>query len=142
MFECLNKYTCCVLLYNNVNVIMLDTLSHSLNLHIKILHELNHNGLCLYNNTQQVYLFKHSNKIVNCPYILEFLKQSTCYTITPDTYQWYRINTNKITSSQIIALCHDPTVHMLPLPPAESLQVYAFETSVSLTYAETPLWSV
>ena len=63
-----------------------------------------------------------------CSYILVFLKQSTCYTITPDTHQWYRINTSKITITHKTALCNDLTVHMVPLPPAEPLKVKAFET--------------
>ena len=30
-------------------------------------------------------------------HIIVFLKQSTCYAITPDTHQWFRINGNEIT---------------------------------------------
>ena len=50
------------------------------------------------------------------------LKQSTCYTITPDTCQRYRINTNEITNIHRITLCNDLTVHMEPLPPTEPLE--------------------
>ena len=47
--------------------------------------------------------------------ILVFLKQSTCYAITPDTHQWYRINTNKITDNHNIALCNDSVISMSPI---------------------------
>ena len=114
----------------------IDMLSHSPTLCNKFLQELNLNGMCLYNNTDQAYLFKHSNKIVNCSYILVFLKQSTCYTITPDTHQWYRINTDEITNTHKIALFNDLKVHTVPLPPAEPLEGNAFETSVRLTFSE------
>ena len=102
-------------------------LSQSSTLCNKILQELNLNGLCPYNNTHQAYIFQNSNKIVNCSYILVFLKQSKCYTITPDSHQSYRINTNEITDNHKIALCNDPTVHMVPLPPAEPPEVNTFE---------------
>ena len=51
------------------------------------LQEVNLNGLCKYDNTNKAYLFKNADKIVNNSYILLFLKQSTCYAITPDTHQ-------------------------------------------------------
>ena len=63
----------------------INALPHSPTLCNKILHELNLNGSCLYSNTHQAYLFENSNKIVNCSYILVFLKQYTYYTITQDT---------------------------------------------------------
>ena len=75
--------------------------------------------------------------LTNCPYILVFSKQSTCNAITPDTHQWYRINTNEITDNHKIALCNDPTVHMLPVPPAEPSEVNAFKTTARLTFSET-----
>ena len=62
----------------------IDTLSHSPTVCDKILQELNLNGLCKYNKTHQAYLYKNSNKIVNCSYIPVFLQQSTSYAITPD----------------------------------------------------------
>ena len=76
-------------------------LSHSPTLYNKILQELNLNGLCKYNNTHQSSSYENSNKIVNCSYILVFLKQSTCFAITADTYQWYRIHANEITDSTL-----------------------------------------
>ena len=47
--------------------------------------------------------------------------------------QWYRINTNKITNSHIIANCNDTTINMVPLPPAEPSESNAFETIVRLS---------
>ena len=114
----------------------IDAVSHSSTLCNKILWDLKLNGLCLYNNTHQAYLFENSNKIVNCSYILVFLKQSTCYAITPDTHQWYRINSNEITDNHKIALCNEPTAHMVPLPPAEPSDVNAFETIARLTFSQ------
>ena len=97
-------------------IMNIEALPHSPTLHNKILQELNLSGLCKYNSTQQAYLYKNSSNMVNCSYILVLLKQSTCYAITPDTHQWYRINSNKITDNHKIAFCNDLTVHMLPLP--------------------------
>ena len=112
----------------------IDALSHSPTLCHKMLQELNLNGLYLYNSTHQAYLFEHSNKIGNYSYILVFLKQSACYTIKPDTHQWNRINTNEITNTHKIALCNGPTVHMMPLPSAEPLEVYTFKTIAKLHF--------
>ena len=44
-------------------------------------------------------VFKNSNHIVNCSYILVFLRQSTCYVITLNTHQWYKISVNEILES-------------------------------------------
>ena len=68
-------------------IMNIDTLSHSPTEQNKILQELNLHGLCKYSSIQQAYLYKNSNKIVKFSYILVFLKQSTCYAITPDTHQ-------------------------------------------------------
>ena len=114
-----------------------DALSHSPTLCNKILQELFLNGLCKYNSTYQAYLYKNSKKIVNCSYILVFLKQSICYGITPDTNEWYRINSNEITDNHKIVLCNDLTVHMVPLPSAESSEVNAVKTVAILTLSET-----
>ena len=82
----------------------IDASSHSLTLCNKIVEELKLNGLVKYSNTHQAYIFENSNKIVNSPTSLYFLKQSACYSITPDTHQWYTINTNEITDNHKIAL--------------------------------------
>ena len=60
----------------------IDALSHSTTLWNKILKSLNHNGWCKSDNLCKEYLFENPNKPVNCSYILVFLKQSECYTIT------------------------------------------------------------
>ena len=88
-------------------------------------------------NTNQAYLYENSNKIFNCSYILVFLKQSTCYTRTPDTHQWYRINPNEITDNHKIELCNDLTVHMVSIPSAEPWEVNAVETIARLTLSQT-----
>ena len=87
----------------------IDALSFSPTLQNKILQELKLHGLCKYNNTQQAYLYENSNEIVNCSYILVFLKQLKCYIITPDTHHWYKINANEITDNHKIALSNDLT---------------------------------
>ena len=84
----------------------------------------------------QAYVYENSNKIINCSYILVFLKQSTCYTTTPDKHQWYRINANEITDNHKIALCNDPTVHMVPLPSVEPSEVNTVETIARLTLSQ------
>ena len=61
-------------------------LSHSLNVHNKILQELNLNGLCQYSNSYKAYILEKSNHIVTCTYVLVFLRQSTYYVITPHTH--------------------------------------------------------
>ena len=62
----------------------IDALSHSPTLHNKFLQELNLNGLCQQNNAHQAYIFKNSNHIVHCSYILILFRKSACYIITPD----------------------------------------------------------
>ena len=101
-----------------------------------ILQELNLNDLCKYNNTHQAYLYKDSNKIVNFSYILAFLKQSTCYAITPDIPEWQRIIANEIADNHKIALCNDLTVHLVPLPLAEPSDINAVETIARLTLSQ------
>ena len=61
----------------------IDALSHSLQLCNKILQELNLNGLCQYSKSHKAYIFEKSNCIVNCSRMLIFLRQSTCYVVTP-----------------------------------------------------------
>ena len=122
----------------------IDTLSHSTTLQNKILQELNFHGLCKYSSTQQVFFMKFKNKIVNCSYILVFLKQSTWYIIIPDALQWCRVNVNEVTDNHKTALCSDPTVHMVPssqtmvpLSQAEPLEVNAVKTIERLTHSHT-----
>ena len=117
-------------------IMNIDALSHSPTPHHKILQEFNLNGLCKNNNTYQSYLYKNSNKMVNCPYILVFLKKSTYNAITPDTHQWYRINANKITDNHKIALCNDLTDHMVPLSSVKPSEVNAVETVARLTLSQ------
>ena len=114
----------------------IDALSHSTTLCNKILQALNLNGLCRYDNLCKAYLFKYSNKTVNCSYIPVFLKQSACYAITPDTHQWYRLNTTEITDNHNITLCNDPTINMVPLPTSEPSESNAFETIARLTLSQ------
>ena len=47
-----------------------------------------------------------------------FLNMATCYVTTPNTHQWYRINTKDILQDHKLALCVDKVAHMVPLPPA------------------------
>ena len=115
----------------------IDALLHSPTLHNKNLQELNLNGLCNYDNTHKIYLFKKSKKIVNCSYILVFLKQSICYAIIPEPHQWYRINTNEINHNHKITLSNDLTVHMVLLPSTEPSEINAFETIARLTFSHT-----
>ena len=114
----------------------IDTLSHSTTLCNKIIQSLNLNGLCKYDNLHKAYSFEYSNKPVNCSFILVFLKQSACYTITLGTHQWYRINTNEITDKHNIALCNDPTINMVPLPTTETSESNAFETIMRLALSQ------
>ena len=65
------------------------------------------------------------------------MRQSACYLITPDTQQWYRINTNKILGNDKITLCNDSAVHMVPIPPAEPLEINAVNTIARLTLSQT-----
>ena len=122
-----NSLTPCITDFEQTKQIIMETytLSQSPMLHNKILQELNLNGLCQYNKTHQANLYESSKKVVNCSYILVFLKQSTCYIITPDTH---RINTNEILENHKIAHCNDPAVHMVPIPPAELSEINAFNT--------------
>ena len=114
----------------------MDTLSHSTTLHNKILQSLNLSGLYKYDNSCQAYLFEYSNNPVNCSYILVFLRQSACYTITPDTSQWYRINTNEITDNYNLAMCNATTIKMVLIPTAEPSKSNAFETIMRLTCSQ------
>ena len=114
----------------------IDVMSHSTTLCNQILQALNVNSLCKYDNLHKAYLFENSNKPVNCSYILVFLKQSVCYAITPDTHQWYRMNTNEITDNHNIALCNDPVIKQVPLPTAGPSEPNPFETIVRLTLAQ------
>ena len=98
---------------------------------------MNLNGLCKYDTLQQAYQFEHSNKPVNCPHILVFLKQSTHYTVNPGTHQWYRINASGITNNHIIAICNDDSIKMLPLPPAEPSEFNVFGTIVRLSLSQS-----
>ena len=70
-------------------------LYHTHTSYVKNLTGFEYQWLCQYSKTHQEYLFENSNKVVNCSYIPVFLKQSTCYIITPDTHQWYKINPMK-----------------------------------------------
>ena len=79
------------------------------------------------------HIFEYSNQPVNCSYILVFLKQSACYTVTPDTHQWYRINTNEMTDNLNLAICNDTTINMVLLPPAEPSESNTFATIVRLS---------
>ena len=63
---------------------------------------------------------------VNYSCILIFLRQSTCYVITPNTHQWYKINANKIFDSYKLAPCDDHSTHMIPIPPAEPPEINPF----------------
>ena len=102
-----------------------------------MLQSLNLYGLCKYDNSHQAYLFEHSKKPLNCSYILVFLKQSTCYTVTPDTHQWYRTNTNEITDSHNITVCcNGTTLNMALLPTAEPFESNASETIVRLILSQ------
>ena len=65
--------------------------------------------------------------------MLTFLKQFACYTITPDTHKWHRINTNESTDNDNIAICNDTTINMVPLSTAEPSKSSAFETFGILT---------
>ena len=82
----------------------IDALSHSPELCNEILQELNHSGLCQYNKLHKAYIFEKSNCIVNCSHMLIFLRQLTCYVITPHIHQWYKINVNEILENCILAL--------------------------------------
>ena len=125
-------------MFDNTKQIIMDIgkLSHSTTIHNIILQLLYPNGLCKYDFSHQAYLFEHSNKPVNCSHILVFLKQSACYTVTPYTHQWYRINTNKITDSHNIAICNDTTINMVPLTQGEPSEFDAFETIARLAFSQ------
>ena len=73
-----------------------------------------------------------SCKPINCSCILVFLKQSACYTVTPDTHQWYWINTNEITYNHNTAIFNDTTTNMVPLPP----EINTFQTVVRLLLSQ------
>ena len=121
----------------NKQIIMdIDKLSHSTTLCNNIIQSLNIKGLCKYDNLHNRYCFEHSNKWVNCSYILVFLKQHLCYIVTPDIHQWYRINTNEITDDHNIAICNDTSINMVPLPQAEPLEFNTFKTIVNLSLSK------
>ena len=118
----------------------IDAFSHSPSLCNKILQEINLDGLYLYNNTHQTYLFEDSNKIVNCSYILVFLK--AIYMLhhnTRLTSMVHGLILTKKTNIHKIALCNDLIVHVVPLPPAEPLEFNAFKTIARLPFAESQL---
>ena len=115
----------------------IDALSHSHTLCNKILQELNLNCFCQYSNSHQAYIFENSNHIVNCSYILIFLRQSTCYIITPDTNQWWKINANEILEKHKLALYNDKLTHMVPITPAEPPEIDTFTTVARLTFLQT-----
>ena len=71
--------------------------------------------------------------MVSCSHILIFLKPLACYTVNPDTYQWYRINTHEIMDSNDITICNDKTVNMVQLPAAEPPEANVIETFARLT---------
>ena len=115
----------------------IDALSHSPTLHKKILQESNLNDLLQYSNSHQAYIFEKSDIIVNCSYVLIFLRQSICYVITPNTHQWYKISVNEIFESHKLVLCYDHLTHMVPIPPAELPKINAFTTIARLTFLQT-----
>ena len=110
-----------------------DALSHSPELHNKILQELNHNALCQYNKSGKAYIFEKSSHIVSCFRMLILLRQSTCYVITPHTHHIYKINANEILKNHKLVLCDDQSAHMVPLPPAVLPASNAFMTITRLT---------
>ena len=108
----------------NKQIIMnIDMLSHSTMLHNKILQSLNFNGLCKYAiYVRHTYLNTQTNQSTALT--------SAYYTVTPDTHQWYSVNTNKIADNHNITLCNDPAINMVPLPTAEPSEFNAFKTIV------------
>ena len=56
--------------------------------------------------------------------------------VTPDTHQWYRTNTNKITDNYNTAVSTDTTINMVPLPPAEPSEFSVFETVARLSLSQ------
>ena len=101
---------------NQTNKKDIDTISHSNTHHNKIMKLLNLKSLYKYDSWHKAYIFEHSKTPANCSYILIFLKTLACYTITPDTHQWYWINTHEIMDSHNIAICNDTIVNMVWLP--------------------------
>ena len=97
------------------------------------LKSLNLNGLCKYDSLHKAYIIEHSDIPVICFHILIFLKTLAFYTITQDTHQWYRINTQKIMDSHNIAICNDKTVNMVQLPPVEPNEANTIEIFARLT---------
>ena len=79
----------------------INKLSHSTTRHNTVLQTMTLNGLYKYDTSQQAYLFEHSGIPVNCTHILVFLKQSACFTVNPETHQWYRMNANEITITRL-----------------------------------------
>ena len=101
--HCFNK-TSSIATFDKTKQIVTDTdkLSHSTTICNRVLQVMNPNGLYKYDTSQQAYLFEHSSKPVNCSHILVILKQSAFYTVNPETHQWYRINTNKISNNHTL----------------------------------------
>ena len=85
-------------------ILDIDILSHSDILRDKMLKSLNLQGLYKYDGSCKIYMFDQSLKTVNCSQILIFLNVLACYTIHPDTHQWYRINTHGIMEHYDVAL--------------------------------------
>ena len=115
----------------------IDAFSHSLSQCNKNLQELNLNGVCQFSNLSKAYIFKKSNQVGNCSYILIILRQSICYVIMPHTHQQYKINANEILESHKLVLCDDQSAHMVPIPPAELPEINAFTTVTRLTFLYT-----
>ena len=111
----------------------IDRLSHSNTLHDQIMESLNQKSLCKYDSLHKAYVFQQSAILVNCSHILIFLKHLHCYTVNPDTHQWYRINSHKIQENHNVAICNDKTVNTIQLPPAEPPEANAIETFARLT---------
>ena len=116
----------------------IDALSHSPELHNKILQELYIKGLCQYINLCKAYILEKSNCKVNCSYVLIFLRQSTCYVITPHTHQWFKINANEILKNHKLAICDDQLAHIIPLPPAELPEINTFTTIIKINIITGP----
>ena len=116
-----------------------DTLSHSTTLCNKIIQSLNyvfHSKVCASMTIYIRHIFEYSNKPVNCSSILIFLKLCVCYTKTPNTHQWYRINTNEITDNHNTTICNDTTINMVSLPSAKPSESNAFETIMRLSLSQ------
>ena len=65
--------------------------------------------------------------------MLIFVRQSSCYVITPHTHHWYKINANEILKNHKLALCEHQSPHMVLLPPAELPEINASMIITTLT---------